>query len=378
MGTIKPDLTITSDTAIPGAGATIQTFGGIGVAPVSTETRNTYYGLYALDTFDVDERLAATLGGRLNIATVAVSDRLGTSPDLNSNRTFAHLNPVTGLTYKITSGPTAYFGYSQSNRAPTPLEQGCSSTIKPCLLENFLVADPPLKQVTGDNYEAGLRDKLTFDGGRLEWKAGLFRTDLGNDIINVASTVQGRGSFQNVPGTRRQGLEASLQYRSTQWFAYAGYSLTDATYQFTGDLPSPNNPLADADGNVRVIPGKRIPGIPLHQGRLGLEFKPTPAWTLGGDIAAVGSRFFIGDDANQNPQVPGYWLANLHAAYQLTPNIQLFGLINNLFDKRYALFGTFFNPQSVANVSLPVVLTDRRSEVLGSPMSLYGGIRITF
>src|SRR5207244_10885191 len=83
------------------------------------------------------------------------------------------------------------------------------------------------------------------------------------------------------------------QYRSTQWFAYAGYSLTDATYQFTGDLPSPNNPLADADGNVRVIPGKRIPGIPLHQGRLGLEFKPTPAWTLGGDIAAVGSRFFI-------------------------------------------------------------------------------------
>jgi iron complex outermembrane recepter protein len=378
LGTINPDLTITTSTAIPGAGAVVSTFGGLGVGPVGTETRTTYYGLYALDTFDIDERLALTAGGRLNIATVAVGDQLGTSPELSSNRSYTHLNPVTGLTYKIPAGPTAYFGYSQSNRAPTPLEQGCANPTKPCLLENFLVADPPLKQVTGASYETGLRDKLSLDGGKLEWKAGLFRTDLSNDIVNLASTIQGRGFFQNVPGTRRQGLEASLLYRSTQWLAYAGYSLIDATYQFAGNLPSPNNPLADADGNIRVTPGKRIPGIPLNQGKLGIEFKPTPLWTLGADIAVVGSRFFIGDDANQNRKLPTYWLANLHAAYQLTPNIQAFGLINNLFDKRYALFGTFFNPQSVSNVSLPIVLTDRRSEVLGSPLSIYGGIRVTF
>jgi hypothetical protein len=34
-----------------------------------------------------------------------------------------------------------------------------------------------------------------------------------------------------VPGTRRQGVEASILYRSTEWLAYAGYSLIDATYQ---------------------------------------------------------------------------------------------------------------------------------------------------
>jgi len=58
--------------------------------------------------------------------------------------------------------------------------------------------------------------------------------------------------------------------------------------------------------------------------------------------------------------------------------VQLFGLINNLFNRRYALFGTYFDPQSVANVGLPIVLTDRRTEVLGAPLSAYGGIRITF
>ncbi len=350
-----------------------------GLRAIDANTSNNYYGVYALDTFDVTERLAATAGWRLNIATIGVGDKLGTSPNLTSDQTYTHFNPVVGLTYKIVDDLTGYFGYSQANRAPTPLEQSCSSSTNPCLLENFLVADPPLKQVVATTYEAGLRDRLPLFDGNLAWKAAFFRTDSDDDIINVASTIQGRGFFQNVPGTRRQGIEASAEYRSEQWRAYAGYSLIDATYQFTGDLPSPNNPMADANGNVLVSPGKRIPGIPLNQGKFGVEFMPTPQWTLGADFSVVGSSFFVGDDANQNSKLPGYWLANLHASYQLNEHIQLYGLINNLFDKRYALFGTYFQPSDVANVTgLPVALTDPRSEVLGAPLSVFGGIRITF
>jgi len=201
--------------------------------------------------------------------------------------------------------------------------------------------------------------------------------DVGDNGLSQRRRL-GRGFFQNVPGTRRQGVEASIQYKSSQWLVYAGYSLVDATYQFAGDLPSPNNPMADSDGNVHVTPGKRIPGIPLNQGKLGFDVMPTPDWTLGLDTAAVGSRYLVGDNANQNKQLSGYWLVNLHATYQVTRQVQLFGLINNLFNRRYALFGTYFDPQSVANVGLPVVLTDHRTEVLGAPLSVYGGIRITF
>ena len=378
LGFINPDLTVTVNPTIPGNGAIIHTLGGFGYGPVSTDTRNIYYGLYALDTFDVDERVSATAGARLNIASIGISDTLGTSPDLNSNQTYTHLNPVSGLTYKITPNLTGYFGYSQSNRAPTPLELSCSNPANPCLLENFLVSDPPLKQVVATTYEAGLRQGLTLGGGKLEWKAALFRTNTSDDIINVASVIQGRGFFQNVPGTRRQGLEASVQYQSPQWLLYAGYSLLDATYQFAGDLPSPNNPMADASGNVHVVPGDRIPGLPLNQGKLGIYFSPTSQLTIGADMAVVGSRYFVGDDANQNPKLPGYWLVNLHASYQLTKEVQIFGLVNNLFNRRYALFGTYFNPEDVANVGLPVVLTDHRTEVLGPPLVAYGGIRITF
>jgi iron complex outermembrane receptor protein len=58
--------------------------------------------------------------------------------------------------------------------------------------------------------------------------------------------------------------------------------------------------------------------------------------------------------------------------------VQLFGLVNNLFDRRYALFGTYFDPAAVANAGLPVILNDRRTEVPGPPLAIYGGLRVTF
>jgi hypothetical protein len=66
-------------------------------------------------------------------------------------------------------------------------------------LEGFLVSDPPLQQVIARTKEAGLRGNFTTAGGRGDWKLGLFRIDSQNDIIQVASTLQGRGVFQNVP-----------------------------------------------------------------------------------------------------------------------------------------------------------------------------------
>jgi iron complex outermembrane recepter protein len=378
LGFLNPNLVVTPNPAVPGNGAAIHTLGGFGYVPVIVDTRNTYYGLYALDTLDLTGRLSATIGGRLNLADISLRDRIGTNPDLNSNQAYTRFNPVAGLTYKITPSLTGFAGYSESNRAPTPVELACANPARPCLLESSLVSDPPLKQVVARTYEVGLRDRVAFEGGKLDWQAGLFRTDSTDDIINLASLIQGRGFFQNVPGTRRQGVEAGLRFQTGRWSAYAGYNFLDATYQFTGDLPSPNNPMADENGNVRVTPGKRIPGIPQHQAKLGFDYRPTPEWKLGADLVAVGSRFFIGDDANQNANLPGYWLVNLHASYQIAKQVQIFGMVNNVFDKRYPLFGTYFDPEGVEKAGLPIVLNDRRTEGRGPPLAIYGGIRMTF
>jgi iron complex outermembrane receptor protein len=376
LGYIYPDLSIGSNSSIPGNGSIIHTLGNVGYTPVGIDARNTYYGAFITDTFDITDRLAATAGGRYNIAKISVMDVLGSSPDLNSDSTFSRFNPTAGLAYKIAPWMTVYGNYSESNRAPTPLELGCSNPSKPCLLESFLVSDPPLQQVVGHTYEAGLRGTVPIWEGALEWKAGLYRTDSDNDIVNLASAIQGRGYFANVPETRRQGVELSAEFKSSRWLIYSGYSYIDATYRFSGDLASPNNPLADENGNIHVVPGNHIPGIPQHQFKAGAEYLVTPEWKVGADLVAVGSQFFVGDDANQNQKLPAYAVVNLHTSYQLTKNITLFGLVNNLFNNKYALYGTYFSPDGTSKAGLPIELTDQRTEVPGQPFAIYGGIRI--
>jgi iron complex outermembrane receptor protein len=375
LGFIFPDLSVGPNSAIPGTGSIIHTAGNIGYSPVSLNARSSYYGLYTMDVFDITSTLSLNAGARLNVAKIGTADLLGTSPDLNGEHTFTKLNPMVGLAYKISDKATVYGGYSEANRAPTPLELGCSNPSKPCLLEGFLVSDPPLQQVTARTYEAGLRGKSPLRDGLFEWKVGLFRTDLRNDIINVASAIQGRGVFQNVSATRRQGLEASAEYRSKKWFVYANYSFIDATYQFSGDIPSPNNPSADANGNVSVTPGKKIPGIPQHQFKAGAEYLVNPAWKIGADVIVVGSQYFVGDDANQNDKLSSYWVANLHTSYDLSNNVRLFGLVNNLFNKTYHPYGTYFDPQSVTN-AIATVLTDQRTLTPGQPLSVYVGMKV--
>jgi iron complex outermembrane receptor protein len=284
LGFIYPNMFVGTNPAIPGNGLVIHTLGNLGYSPVGLDARNTYYGLYTTDTFDVTERLAVTVGARLNIAKVAMADTLGTAPDLNGNYTFQRLNPMAGLTYKLMPGMTAFGSYSESNRAPTPLELGCANPARPCLIEGFLVADPPLKQVVARSYEAGLRGERAIGGGKLDWKLAAFHIDSSDDIISVASQIQGRGVFQNVAATRRQGFEAGAQYQSSHWLIYANYAFIDATFQFTGDIASPNNRSADADGNVHVTPGKLIPGIPLHQFKTGFDYLVTPAWKVVGPV----------------------------------------------------------------------------------------------
>src|SRR6516164_9369646 len=149
----------------------------------------------------------------------------------------------------------------------------------------------------------------------------------------------------------------------------------DATYQFSGELASPNNPFADANGNIFVTPGKQIPGIPRHSVKGGVDYWVTPELKLGTDVIWVSSQWFIGDDANQNPKLADYWVANLHGSYQLTKEWQIYGVINNLFNRKFATVGTFFDTQSTVAIAIPNVLTDPRMVTPAQPLSVYVGMR---
>lgn len=380
LGNIEPNLIVTPDGSFPGSGSIIYTAGGIGYVPTYLTGTTTYYGVFALDTFNITPEFAATAGARLNIANINTQDASGGyEPELTSASNYDRINPVVGLTYQIQPWISAYGGYSEANRAPTPLETDCANPLHPCLIGNFLVGDPPLNQVVSHTIEAGLRGASTvLDDGKITWKAGLFHTLNTNDIISLASTITGQGYYANVPATLRQGIEASLQFQKGDLTAYINYALVNATYRFTGEIASPNSPFADANGNVLVKPGDNIPGVPQNTLKFGGEYAFTPKFKAGLDVQIVGSQYLIGDNSNQYAQLPLYWTANIHASYQITDNIQIFGLINNLFNNRNASFGAFFDTTSDAQIANGVPYTDPRTLTPLQPVSLYGGVKMTF
>jgi iron complex outermembrane recepter protein len=115
--------------------------------------------------------------------------------------------------------------------------------------------------------------------------------------------------------------------------------------------------------------------IPQHQFKFGADYAVTPKWKVGADLVVVGSQFYVGDDANQNERLPAYWTVNLHTSYQVHKDVQLFGIVKNLFDRRYAVYGTYFEPESIEN-AIPNPPTNQRTQTPAQPLSIYAGMRI--
>jgi iron complex outermembrane recepter protein len=343
------------------------------VAPVGLGATTLYAGVYTTDTFDVTSRLSVTAGARFNFAQITLTDELGNDPLLNGSHDYSHLNPMIGATYKITPGLTAYGDFAVANRAPTPLELGCSNPLQPCLIDNALVGDPNLNQVITYTFEAGFRGHVQINKGDLNWTLGAYHALNTDDIINVASPIIGHEYFQNAGNTLRQGIEANATYKWADWNIYSNFTYVDAIFLNSETLSSPFNPYADANGLIYVVPGDHLTGIPDFRYKLGAEYQVSKPWKIGADLNVIGSQWLVGDESNQNPKLPAYWVVNLHSSYKLTDNVEVFGLVRNLFDQHYYTYGTFFDVTTTPYLNL----TDPRTFLPGMPFAAYIGVRGT-
>ena len=350
--------------------------------PVHLNANSKYYGFYLTDTFDLTSQLSVTASGRYNIAKIDLSDQLGTA--LNGNNRFTHFNPAIGATYKIAPSVTAYAGYATNNRAPTASEIECSDPTQPCLLPSNLAGDPPnLRQVIAHTVEVGLRGRNAGGANAFSWNASAFRTNSQDDIYGIATSISS-GYFQNIGSTRRQGFEAGVNYRSPTWLLYAQYSYVDATFRSPLLLSSPSNPFQDANGNIQVLPGDRLPLIPESRVKLGADYTVLRNWSIGGSLVLATSSFYRGDESNQNPQLPGYHVFSLRTSYRFDKRFEIFANVQNLFDERYSTFGLFGDPTGVGAPGVPADAVsngsgvDNRFQSPGMPRSFYGGVRISF
>jgi outer membrane receptor protein involved in Fe transport len=357
---------LTTERQVMGLGPIIAQPDG-SIAPVSLVADTSYAGLFASEHLPITSKLAAELGMRWNQAVTTLHDQLGTA--LNGKHVYRRLNPGLQLNWRASSKVELRAGVSQSNRAPAPAELACASASDPCSLTNFFIADPPLKQVVTTSLELGGRGKI----GPLKWIVTAYRSTNANDIQFVASAVRGRAFFQNVGETRRQGIEATLSWNRGPLEARAGYAFTNATFRRPLLVNSPDNPAADANGQIMVQPGDRLPGVPRQRALISADYTGR-TWSLGGDVQVASGQYFFGDEANLDRSTAGYVLANLRGSVRLCGPLQLFGEIRNLFDRHYATYGAYSATSQIPIVEAPGA-SDPRSLTPGAPRTFLLGVK---
>ena len=357
---------------------------------INTETESS--SLYFTNTMDLSSTVALTLSARGNYTDVVLRDRSGARPELNGNHNFSRVNPSLGLTWQASDSHTLYTSYSESSRAPTPIELACNEGVfdqavafaieagedprdvdLECRLPNAFLADPPLDDVIAKSFELGARGFL----GDIAYSLGLFRTVNKDDIL-FQTTGRSTGLFANVDETRRTGIESSLQgkWRAFSWLA--AYSFVDATFEDNFQALSPNHEFADDEGKITVRAGDRIPGIAQHQFKVSSDYRFTNGLNIGLDVLSNGNQVLRGDESNQLDEVSGYTTVSIRVRYRFSEKLEVFAKVDNLLDREYESFGLLGEDPSELEVPIIEDLSNPVFLGAGAPRAAFLGIRYNF
>jgi outer membrane receptor protein involved in Fe transport len=391
--------------------------GSTNIDDVPQDNRVNLHGSTNTPSFFLSDTLSVgnwvvTAAGRYNHTNINNSDRLAPVPyrgTLTAVNIFQRFNPSAGVVYKASDLLHAYFDYSESSRAPTSTELGCSDPNFPCSLPNALVSDPPLKQVVSRTYEAGLRGNQE---GMVRWSAGFFHTNNYDDLLFVASEQTGYGYFQNFGQTRRLGVEANLSTHLRKLDAGAGYTFLNATYQSSQTIGSSGNSansnatsggkgVADG-GEITIGPGNRIPQIPQHLMKLYADYHPLKKLSVDADMSLIGASYVRGNENNLHQpdgvyylgpgKSPGYGVVNLGSRYKINSHYEFFAQINNLLNRHYYTAGQLastpydnngaFASRPFGSISFngDTQYPTRSSTFFapGVPITIFGGLKVSF
>ena len=372
---------------------------------ISVSGSDRILGVYLTDTYSPSANFHMNVAARYNRNTETVDgysvdtdlgdfgDGYGEHSAVTGDHVYTRLNPAIGVTYTPRGTMTYYVNYNEASRAPTVIELGCSNPDLPCGLPNDFASDPDLEQVVARTFEAGLRGN--FPDQRLRWSADVFRTANSDDIQFIAATTNS-GYFANVGNTRRQGLDLALGGQEDKLRWNLSYSLVDATFQSDFGVSAESNSTADANGDILVRAGDRIPLIPRHTGKLTVSYQLTRKLNIGANVVVTSGSYLHGDENNANQaggtngeghfimgsgRIGGYAVVNLQGTYHVSPRFDVFARCANLLNRQYATAGflttSTFNPNGTYRFD-PADWTNENAVSPGAPLALWAGIRLNF
>lgn len=271
-------------------------------------------GLYTVQEWQPWAGFWLTGALRYDVNHLSAEDAFLSDGDDSGERDYQQFSPSVGASYAYLSSHHLYANYSFSFETPTLSELSAN----PAGAQGF---NDQLQPQLARNYEAGLKGKL--DTG-LEYRLSAFYIQLQQERLPYElSSSPGRVFYRNAGRSRRQGVEAWLQWvPGERWKGRLSYTFSDFQYE------------AYEVGGA-VFDGNALPGIPRHAGSAMVRYRYLPK----GQIVAEGRYLsdLYADDAN-TAVAEGFVDLQLRAVYQWPMgwgHLEVFGGINNLLDARY-------------------------------------------
>jgi outer membrane receptor protein involved in Fe transport len=272
-------------------------------------------------------------------------------PTADTVGVYKQFNPRLGVSVEVAPGAAVFASWGKSFRSPAVIENACADPESPCPLPFALGDDPPLDPVKGTTIEAGFR----YATGNLALDGSVYHMNVSNDIFLTpfgeeepeGGTID--GFFINLDKTRRVGAELGAAYRFPAGHSvYLNYAFTRATFQSEAEIFSIRS-LEDVGEEPiinpfptdnEVTPGNRLPLVPDHVIKGGATVRIGRYFYAGADARYTGTQYLRGDEANVTDQLDDFVVADARVGVEFD-RWEVSGVITNLFQNRYAIFGGF-------------------------------------
>ena len=288
--------------------------------------------LWAEDQFAVSPALKLTVGARYEWWRAYGGRNFSAAPVLDvdqPSRSAQGLSPKLSLRWQPAPRWTVTLSGARALRFPTVSELYQAVSVGPVLAS----PNPDLKPEKAVSAELAVERKMR--GGRI--RLSLFNETVRDALVSQLTSLPGFDApvnhVQNVDRTRTRGIELAFDRRNLLPGLDLSGSITIADPKTVSD---PQFPAAE---------GKLLPQVPRRRATLVATWRPSDRLSLTA-AARYSSRLFGTIDnsdvvGHTYQGFEGYFVADVRAAYRLTPRIDVAAGVENLTDKRYFLFHPF-------------------------------------
>ncbi|VWX57905.1 TonB-dependent receptor family protein [Sphingorhabdus sp. 109] len=215
----------------------------------------------------------------------------------------------------------------------------------------------PLEEQRATVFEIGTRGQ----SGIFSWDVAAYRAELENEFLDF--TVPAASGFVTVTGngdrTIHQGLEFGIDVRpARKYLETRGQSLRLSVAYTFSDFVFDDDP---------IYGDNQLAGVPQHTLIAEARFDQIDKWYLSTTLRFIPDGPWA-DYANTQ-RAPGYETVQLTAGFTVFKDFEMFGSVENLFDRVFISNLTTVADQSISNSAIYTP---------GQGRAFFGGIRVRF